>query len=449
MDRLKQGIDPVLLNEGTPESRLQLANVHADDLSTGEDLPPLEKFAFGRITCPNILLCAAKQLRKEGKTAPGPDGLRLEEMSRAQIAETCRALSQALRDGTYSPSRARRAYIAKPGKTGKRAIFIQNICDRIVAKAAHLILVKIIDPTFVETSFGFRPQRSIAGALATAIGYTAAEDLHTWVSADIENAFEAVPLSRFAVALRARMFPPELEQLILLLAGGESGRGLRQGSPLAPLLFNLFVDFFLDRKWPRLMSGVKLLRYTDDLLLLCKKPEAAVRAREVLSNTLLGAGTPLKKTNDPPYVVMRPGAELTFLGYHLTMADKKLIAIISPRLWGTLTDSLAESHIELDSTFQANDVIRSWLSYLGPCFENEVQQDVLRRVRRLAEDQGFYEIPTDGELLEQWKEASDEWRRLAPDYVEEAYAVSDGLPGPHAFKTVRVVNEANDADEAF
>ena len=106
---------------------------------------------------------AWRQVRRN-RGAPGPDGLTIGEFE-PWARENWPAIRQQLLDGTYRPSPVRRKTIPKPDGKGNRLLGIPNVLDRLIQQAIVQVLTPIFDPTFSESSFGFRPNRSAHGAV--------------------------------------------------------------------------------------------------------------------------------------------------------------------------------------------------------------------------------------------------------------------------------------------
>ena len=99
---------------------------------------------------------------KANRGAPGPDGITI-----AKFPDWLRPrwpeIRQQLLDGTYRPSPVRRKTIDKPDG-GQRLLGIPNVIDRLILQAIVQVLTPLFDPTFSESSHGFRPTRSAHGA---------------------------------------------------------------------------------------------------------------------------------------------------------------------------------------------------------------------------------------------------------------------------------------------
>jgi RNA-directed DNA polymerase len=99
---------------------------------------------------------------KANRGAPGPDGITIAEFH-DWLQPRWSEIRQQLLDGTYRPGPVRRKTIDKPDG-GQRLLGIPNVIERLIQQAIVQVLTPIFDPTFSESSFGFRPKRSAHGA---------------------------------------------------------------------------------------------------------------------------------------------------------------------------------------------------------------------------------------------------------------------------------------------
>jgi RNA-directed DNA polymerase len=262
--------------------------------------------------------------------APGVDRTTLDWIEKEYgIDRLLAELSSELRDGSYRPLPARRVYIPKPGSTEQRPLSIPAVRDRIVAAATKIVLEPIFEADFADCSFGFRPKRSQHDALQVLVDETFRG--RRWVvETDVADCFAAIPHDRLMQAVQERVCDqPMLKLLRAMLRAGvmESGvvshpvTGTPQGGVVSPLLCNVYLHR-LDRAWDTRAFGV-LVRFADDLLVVCKsrqQAEAALaRLRALLAE--LGLAPKEAKTRIVELAVGREGFD--FLGFHHRMVRSR------------------------------------------------------------------------------------------------------------------------------
>ena len=138
---------------------------------------------------PKNLLRAYRRVRSnQGK--PGVDGMTVHELA-DWLREHSSTLTASLLDGTYRPQPVRGVQIPKPGG-GQRQLGIPVVVDRLVQQAILQVLDPIFDPTFSNSSYGFRPGRSPHMALEQARKYVAQEGREFVVDLDLEKFFDRV-----------------------------------------------------------------------------------------------------------------------------------------------------------------------------------------------------------------------------------------------------------------
>ncbi|GIW80382.1 MAG: hypothetical protein KatS3mg105_2189 [Gemmatales bacterium] len=240
----------------------------------------------------------------QGADTPGVDGVRCRDIDQS-IDSWLSDLADDLLRRRYRPRSIRWVAIPKPNKPGEtRRLGILTVRDRVVHAAIKQVLEPIIEPKFLTTSFGFRPGRCVAGALAEAVRGLSSNGDHPpqfiWVrQLDIAQCFDSLDHEILAAELNRYVADPDLLHLIhKTIATGATitGRlwwrrrlGVTQGSPLSPLLCNLYLhplDVALDQLAASLRGGVRLLRYADDLLLLASERQFGERASELIRHIL-------------------------------------------------------------------------------------------------------------------------------------------------------------------
>jgi RNA-directed DNA polymerase len=212
--------------------------------------------------------------------APGVDGMTVDDL-RDWLCKHDDELIASLLDGSYRPPPVRGVQIPKPGG-GKRQLGIPTAVDRVVQTAILQVLNPILDPTFSESSFGFRPGRSPQQALEQASRYVA-EGREWVVDMDLEKFFDRVNHDILMSRLARRIGDKRLLRLIrrFLEAGlMQHGvcivreEGTPQGGPLSPLLANLLLDD-LDRELEK--RGHRFCRYADDCNIYVRSQKAGER----------------------------------------------------------------------------------------------------------------------------------------------------------------------------
>jgi len=407
-DLNRMGHDPALFNEGDYSRLLRVHRLHAARVALGShDVRPIGRLLMPRLADARTMRVACDALLRDGGSAPGVNGHRLTDWANADTWSLCRTLAETIRAGTYRPGPDLHHAISKGAGRGERILTIQNIEDRIVGKAAEHILEPVVDPTFSDGAVGFRPGRGPHDALAMALNMARREDRWVWLSADIADAFDAVPHARF-LDVCGRHFPEDVVAFIDLISNTGDRHGLRQGSPASPLFFNLFANHFIDQRW-RDTDG-KLLRFADDLLVLCRTVEEARTAYAMLTGITRAAGTPLKC--DHHIAQIQAGEQISWLGYLFQHQGTDLTIRIAAQAWDRLQENLAAAHLRPDAPFRAVEIVWGWLGYLGPCYMHEERNAVIRRIHAIASDQAFDEIPSRKELTDYWQRAYARWQRL-------------------------------------
>jgi len=360
----------------------------------------------------NFLRLAWDHLAEHGGEAPGPGGDRYEDFTSTQVWQFCRGLRDELRSGQYQPGPERVIHISKGPGRGSRPLVLQSIEDRVVQRSALMVLQPFLDPLFAELSFGFRPRRGRLDALASAEWYSVAQQRRYWVTEDVQDAFLTVPLPCLLQVVQKHLVDEELVQLVGQIIGNAPTPGLRQGGALSPLLLNLYLHHFLDRKWAKLHPAIPLIRVADDLLLCCRTRAEARQAHADLSALLLPAGLKLKGDDRTAVHALTPHDPADWLGFTLTRRKHSLGIQIAAKAWDRLPEKLYLCHEKPDAPFRAGAVITGWLTEMGPTFRYEDRDQVYARMLEIAQEQAFAEIPSWAVAVGLWQLAYARWRKL-------------------------------------
>ncbi len=126
---------------------------------------------------------------RANKGAAGIDGFGIEETAE-RLKWEWPAIREQLLQGTYRPQPVRRVMIPKPGG-GERELGIPTGVDRLIQQARLQALQPLLDPTFSEHSYGFRPGRRAHQAVHAAQAYVES-GRRVVVDVDLEKFFDRV-----------------------------------------------------------------------------------------------------------------------------------------------------------------------------------------------------------------------------------------------------------------
>jgi RNA-directed DNA polymerase len=268
----------------------------------------------------DILERAWEEVRRN-RGAPGVDGVTIAQVEAQGVEGFLDDLAMELRSGTYRPLPVRRVIIPKP-QGGERNLGVPAVRDRVVQAAAKAVLEPIWEADFLDCSFGFRPGRSAHQALE--VIRAEVNRGRCWVvDADIAGFFDSIRPEVLGAALAERVSDRRMRKLIMgwLKAGVLAGEtllhpqaGTPQGGVASPLLANVVLHR-LDRAWQarHRRLGV-LVRYCDDLIILCPTKERAEAALAVLTKLLADLGLTLA-TAKTHLVDLQAGSGFDFLGF--------------------------------------------------------------------------------------------------------------------------------------
>ncbi len=222
---------------------------------------------------------------KANRGSAGPDGLSIKD-TEAVLKTRWPQIRDELLNGRYTPQPVRRMQIPKPGG-GMRELGIPSVTDRLIQQALLQVLQPLIDPTFSEYSYGFRPGRRARTAVLQAQRYVQ-DGWRVVVDVDLEKFFDRVNHDVLIDCLRKRIGDDAVIRLIrrYLNAGIMDGgvvmarhEGTPQGGPLSPLLANVLLDE-VDRDLEK--RGHRFVRYADDCNVYVCSQQAGERVLEGL-----------------------------------------------------------------------------------------------------------------------------------------------------------------------
>jgi RNA-directed DNA polymerase len=226
-------------------------------------------------------------------------------------------LHRKLRDGTYQPKPVKRVEIAK-SDGGIRKLGIPAVLDRVCQQALVQRMGPIFEPTFLDSSYGYRPGRSPHEAMRKV--WQELNAGYGWiVDADLRQFFDTIDQEKLIDLIAEEISDGRVLQLVrdILRAGVMEGgywrptlTGVPQGGVASPLWSNIFLTPF-DRRMTA--EGVQLTRWADDFVVLCQTRAEARRALAVAERFLreeLGVELHPQKTR-----IVHVSQGFEFLGY--------------------------------------------------------------------------------------------------------------------------------------
>lgn len=187
---------------------------------------------------------------------------------------------------------------------------------------------------------------------------------------------------------------------------------------MSPLLLNLYLDHVLDRKWQRSYGHIPLIRYADDILLLCTSQAQAGEAYAAIVALLRPTGMRIKESVDVGVRALTPGNAVEWMGYAIRRCSTGLRLSMAARAWNSLAESLKLAQEAPDAPIIANAVIEGWISQQGPCYPSLNMKRTYDRISGLANEEAFVEIRTRRATSNQWKKAYETWQEVKSNVLQ-------------------------------
>jgi len=235
---------------------------------------------------------------KDKGGAAGADGVSIGQFEE-DLSGNLYRLWNRMSSGSYFPGPVRAVEIPKKG--GTRVLGIPNVVDRVAQTAAAMALEPNVEPIFHEDSYGYRPGRAPVDAVAVCRERCFRKD---WVvDLDIRAFFDSVP---WELMLRAVARHTDQKWVVMYVerwlkapmqkSDGtlvQRVEGTPQGSPISPLLANLFLHYALDAWMVREFPAVPFERFADDAVIHCVSERQAREMREAVARRLVEVGLEL------------------------------------------------------------------------------------------------------------------------------------------------------------
>lgn len=254
--------------------------------------------------------------------ACGVDGITVRHFDKDSRARLL-AVKEHLKEGTYQPKPVKRVWIPKPGSSEKRPLGIPIVGDRVVQTATRMVIEPIFEAEFAEHSYGFRPGRGCKDALRRVEELLQSGLAHV-VDVDIKGYFDSIPHERLMALVRERVADGRVLKLIeSFLKQGvmeqwgqiepeDQDQGTPQGGVISPLLANIYLN---PLDWLMHNAGQQMVRYADDMVILCPSAEAAQDVLQTLREWMSQAGLELHPQKTKIVDMGQPKAHFEFLGY--------------------------------------------------------------------------------------------------------------------------------------
>lgn len=237
---------------------------------------------FERVLSRNNLNQAYLQVVRN-KGAAGVDGMTCDQLL-PYLKEHREELLESLYNGTFRPQPVLRVEIPK-SDGGVRKLGIPTVIDRMIQQAINQVLQPLFDPTFSDTSFGFRPKRSAHQAIIQAKTYYE-QGYKYVVDIDMKAYFDTVNHDKLMYYIGRKVQDKRVLRLIRqylksgIMVNGlfeASDEGTPQGGNLSPLLSNIYLNEFDKLLTER---GHRFVRYADDCNIYVKSRRAGYRVME-------------------------------------------------------------------------------------------------------------------------------------------------------------------------
>ena len=230
--------------------------------------------------CSDMVVRRAYELVRRNRGAAGVDGVTIESIEAFGVERFLQEIREELLQEKYRPMPVRRVFIPK-GDGKQRPLGIPRVKDRVVQAAVKLVIEPLFEASFRPNSFGFRPKRSAHDAIET-IRREVNRGKEDVIDLDLKTYFDTIDQKLLMQLVRRRVRDPRVLRLIRLwLRAGvmidgrleDTSLGTPQGGVISPLLANIYLHP-LDLWWEKTMPWTTMVRYADDMVVLCPKGRA-------------------------------------------------------------------------------------------------------------------------------------------------------------------------------
>ena len=336
---------------------------------------------FLRLSSPAFLAQAWRTVLAHYRQGQAPAALAEFDRRRGARLDS---LAASLQNQTFLPQPAALIYIPKPNHPGeRRPISILEPEDRVVLTALATLLTPILDRQLLPGCFAYRRQRGAGAAIETVHQWIAGGYAH-FATGDIDDFFASLSRERLLRLLRQRLWEtPVLNLLEAYLHIGvarnlewsDSGKGIAQGSPVSPLLSNIYLAE-LDRLLES--SGLPWIRYADNILVAAKEPGPL---RQTWDRAVGHLESPCELRLNPESVAFTTAGDgFEFLGFWFKGLARTMSPAKLTQKRGALTAMLRANPGNLDRLIEdLSETMRGWRNYYGAVPDTRPQLELLEK----------------------------------------------------------------------
>ncbi len=336
-----------------------------------------------------FLLAVYEDMCSRKGQAAGPDGIRVGDIGRGDMATLLRVARIAILHSVWRPGPTRAQRIPK-GDGRYRTLHIHNVLDRVIFSGLQQYMAPYWERILLDSCHGFRRRRSHLSLLVELEHALLNGGSHIIVNEDIKTAFDSVRIRDVMAAHREHIGDTGLLNFIEIALRGTNPRrnkGIDQGHPYAPTSLNVLLHQRLDV--PLAMQLVPLQwRYADNLVYLVDCMTEGRRILGQVTDLLAGARLQLKEGSDGIRDIRIDPVEV--LGFNIQLLQSGIRYAPGSKAWQKLETALQDCHGSDDPPYTARSVIRGWITAMAPAFEVMVDAD-LSRIRDIAGRIGFQE----------------------------------------------------------
>ncbi len=386
--------------------------------SSAKDLRQLIDALLPIIADERNLRIALDRIERVGGPAAGPDGVRAADLADDEKWRLVRKLKDQINRDRYQTSAPRRCKVPKRiDSAERRCIWIFNLADRVVARGAAQILAPILDSFADSLSFS-RPKRGPAWALAFLEGELMAGGRGIVIIEDMRDAFDCVPHAPMAEILAKHLPNPRVCELVKQLTFAPGNRGVFQGSALSAAMLNVYLDHVLHRRWRRNRGNPALLRYVDDILLVCRPGDDAKSVYDELARAFKTAGFAPKNGSQRAIRDLRY-QDADWLGYRLRLNDKDLVITLKRfcsddpatvrRGYEDMVERFARLHDRPEGWRSVPAVMDGLLVHAAPAFPFVDVEQICSQIQAAAAEAGYEDPRGLPAMLARWRNLHEKW----------------------------------------